>query len=154
MKKLNTFINEALIKKDTKIAKDVKELLIKDIINNTFIYDYFSTLGADEIVNKLLKEGLQNYEIKFKKQIHSFTGPYKGTTEASTFLSSEMKAKFNDFPKLPDDKKQLVNNGVKLLKMWPQNTSDNICIFGNKNSIMFSSIYDKDYQFAIFYLIN
>ena len=146
MKTLNNYINEALIKKDTKINTNYKDALIKDIINNFEIYEFFNKKFADKIVENVLVKGLDYYEKHFKKEITSFTGPYKSSPDNSTFLLPDLKRKYLSLPKKPKI------NGHQLIML---SSIDNICLFGSEDILLFSSMYDSDdYTFSIIYKLD
>lgn len=152
MKTLNKYINEALIKKDTKINTNYKDALIKDITNNFGIYDFFNKDFADKIVKNVLVKGLDYYEKYFKKEITSFTGPYKSSYDDSTFLPPDLKRKYLSLPERPK-----LNNDTnfKILSSYPPAHVDNICLVGNENMIIFYSTYDEDdYTFSIAYKMD
>ena len=146
MKTLNNYINEALIKKDTKIKTNYKDALIKDITSNFGIYDFFNKDFADKIVENVLVKGLDYYEKHFKKEITSFTGPYKSSPDNSTFLLPDLKRKYLSLPKKPKI------NGHQLIML---SSVDNICLFGSEDILLFSSMYDSDdYTFSIVYKLD
>ena len=150
MKTLNNYINEALIKKDTKINTNYKDALIKDIINNFGIYDFFNKNFADEMVNNVLVKGLDYYEKYFKKEITSFTGPYKSSPDDSTFLLPDLKRKYLSLPKKP----KFNGHQLIILSSYPPAHADNICLFGDEDFLLFSSMYDDDYTFSIVYKLD
>ena len=146
MKTLNNYINEALIKKDTKIKTNYKDALINDITSNFGIYDFFNKDFADKIVENVLVKGLDYYEKHFKKEITSFTGPYKSSPDNSTFLLPDLKRKYLSLPKKPKI------NGHQLIML---SSVDNICLFGSEDILLFSSMYDSDdYTFSIVYKLD
>jgi hypothetical protein len=146
MKTLNNYINEALIKKDTKININYKDALIKDITSNFEIYDFFNKKFADKIVENVLVKGLDYYEKHFKKEITSFTGPYKSSPDNSTFLLPDLKRKYLSLPKKPKF------NGLQLIML---SSVDNIYLFGSEDILLFSSMYDSDdYTFSIIYKLD